>query len=110
MRVPRPGALSTSKWPLSASTRAASPRRPEPRAGSAPPTPSSVTLTVAAPFERLMLTVALDALRILAHVRDRLGDDVVRRRFDVGREPPLGQLRDVDSDRRPRQQGIERWA
>ena len=65
MRVPRPGALSTSRWPLSASTRAASPRRPEPPAGSAPPTPSSVTLTVAAPFVRLMLTVAPDACAYL---------------------------------------------
>ena len=42
-RVPPPGGLSTSSAPSSASTRSTSPRRPVPRAGSAPPTPSSAT-------------------------------------------------------------------
>ena len=66
MRVPPPGGLSTSSRPFSASTRAASPRSPVPPAGSAPPTPSSATTTVAAPFARPMLTVALDACAYLA--------------------------------------------
>jgi hypothetical protein len=47
IRVPRVCGLSTSRWPSSASTRSASPRSPVPCAGSAPPTPSSQTVTVA---------------------------------------------------------------
>ena len=39
--VPSPGGDVTSRRPSSAATRSASPRSPEPLAGSAPPTPSS---------------------------------------------------------------------
>ena len=49
-------------------------------------------------------------LRVLAHVRDRLGDDVVRRRLDPRRQPLLGHLDDLDRDGRSREQGIERRA
>src|SRR5258706_9576574 len=42
-QVPLPGGLSTATVPPSAWTRSLSPIRPEPRAGSAAPTPSSRT-------------------------------------------------------------------
>ena len=43
--VPPPGGLAIASRPSSDSTRSSSPRRPVPRVGSAPPTPSSVTWT-----------------------------------------------------------------
>jgi hypothetical protein len=52
-RVPEPGGLSTSSRPLRDATRSASPRRPEPSHGSAPPIPSSVTSTTAVPVSPL---------------------------------------------------------
>ena len=45
--VPSPGRLTIPRRPSRASTRSARPRRPEPRFGSAPPTPSSSTSTTA---------------------------------------------------------------
>src|SRR4051794_34726048 len=59
--VPRPGGLSSSSRPSRAATRSASPRRPEPRLGSAPPMPSSATSISAWPLTRSTLTFACSA-------------------------------------------------
>jgi hypothetical protein len=64
--VPRSGGLSISRRPLRASTRAARPRSPEPPAGSAPPTPSSATVTSARPLARRTLTVTCEACAYFA--------------------------------------------
>src|SRR5919204_2266678 len=66
MRVPAPGWLSTSRTPSRASTRSTSPRNPEPRVGSAPPTPSSDTSTTARPFRRTTLISTAEASEYLA--------------------------------------------
>src|SRR5262249_18601258 len=48
--VPPASGLSIDRRPSSTATRSASPRRPEPPAGSAPPMPSSATWTRTRPF------------------------------------------------------------
>src|SRR5439155_14582597 len=59
--VPSPGRLFISRTPSRAATRSASPRRPDPTVGSAPPTPSSRTSTVTPDAPRSTRTCALVA-------------------------------------------------
>ena len=86
---PALGGLSTSRRPSSAATRSASPRRPVPSAGSAPPTPSSATVTVARPLYAPHADGRVRGLRVLGHVRHGLGDDVVGGRLDGSRQALL---------------------
>ena len=63
-RVPRPGGLSITRRPSSASTRSRKPLSPAPPA-SAPPIPSSVTSTATLPLTRLTSIVTRDACACL---------------------------------------------
>ena len=67
--------------PSSAAARATRPASPVPAAGSAPPRPSSSTETARIPRSVRAETAAIDAIGVLDHVRQRLGDQEVRRRF-----------------------------
>ena len=64
--VPRPGWLDTVSRPPSASTRSASPRKPDPRSVAAPPIPSSaMSITARWPSARTSIAT-LDACACLA--------------------------------------------
>ena len=63
--------------PSSAASRSSSPRRPEPRATSAPPTPSSTTSTVRLPLCALDGHRRVRRARVLGDVGERLGDDEI---------------------------------
>src|SRR5215210_5875786 len=60
-RVPPPRGLTTSNVPPWAATRSRKPARPEPRRTTAPPTPSSATVTCSVPFCWTARTATFDA-------------------------------------------------
>jgi hypothetical protein len=64
--VPTPERLRTIKVPPTASTRSLRPTRPEPRAGSAPPTPSSLTESRTTPSTASTSTRTVEAFACLA--------------------------------------------
>ena len=95
--VPSPGGLVMVSVPLLTSTRSDRPVRPVPPAGSAPPDPSSRTS-----IDELLpgdCQAHARAARggVLDDVGQRLGDDEVRGRLDLGGEP-LGRDVEVDGD------------
>ena len=73
--VPRPAGLSTQIVPPRASTRSLRPIMPEPRLGSAPPTPSSLTERIRAPSQpsaRISMTEACACFATFASASDAM--------------------------------------
>ena len=90
--VPSPGGLLMVIVPPSASTRSLRPSRPEPRAKSAPPRPSSRTRTRSTPSPASRwfdLDVHDRGVRVLGGVGQRLGDHVVGGDLDLLGQPPV---------------------
>ena len=86
--VPCPLGLSTRSWPSSAATRSESPRRPPPAVSIvAPPLPSSLTSSIRLMPSRSTVRLHPRSVRVLHHVRQRLGDDEVRGRLNGWIQP-----------------------
>ena len=79
-------------------------------AGSAPPTPSSATSTTSVPSSQRRSTAACDRVRVARDVRDRLGDDEVRGGLDRRRQPLVRHGRDLDRQRHPLRERLQRRA
>ena len=105
--VPPPEGLSTESVPSRTATRSTSPRRPDPPTGSAPPTPSSETVTTSTPSCGWTHTRADGGARVLRDVRQRLRDDVVGGGLDVRDEPLVG-CDQLDGHRRACRERLER--
>ena len=100
--------MSSSQATVERGDPSARPRRPEPRPGSAPPTPSSRTSTTAAPLRRRTRDRRLARVGVLGHVGQRLGDDEVGGRLDRRRQPLVRHLGELDRHRRAAGERLER--
>ena len=99
-RVPAPTGLADVSRPPRASTRSISPRRPEPRAGSAPPRPSSATRTTRPWPPRATLDRGARRVGVLGDVGQCLRADEVR--------PPPPAPPGTDATARPPRRGRPR--
>ena len=106
--VPRPAGEETSSRPSSAAIRSLSPRRPGPvaRVGAADPVVGDrhdEPPVLAAHVDR-----GVRRVRVARDVRDRLGDDEVRRGLDRRRQPLVRHGGDLDRQRHPLRQRLQR--
>ena len=104
MRVPRPASLSTSSRPPTAVTGRPGRAGPNPRSGSAPPWPSSLTSTSSVVARVGDADRRVARAGVALRVRERLGDREVGGRLDQPRQPPVERHADVDGDARAARQ------
>ena len=110
-KVGPPGGLVTSRVPSTDAARRASPARPVPRSGSAPPTAVVADDDVQPVPGALHDDFGLARLGVLGDVGQALGDHEVGDRLDHGRGP-AGQVhgkpdRDRHPGRHPGQRGVQ---
>ena len=107
-RVPPPGGALDQQAAVEASTRSRRPRSPAP-AGSAPPTPSSVTSIATRPFARMTSMSDAGGICVLDDVGERFGRDEVDGRLDGGWEPLRTDGQVDRHGRTPRERGECGW-